>query len=127
MWIGLNPSNANEKDNDPTIRRVIVFARDWGYGGIYMVNLIPLISSNPSLVDPAITDKVKEHNLAYIRFFASKCDRIIACWGNSKLVTKEMVDTTMNGLKNVHCLILNKDGSPRHPLYVPANTKPIVI
>lgn len=31
MFIGLNPSTANEIVNDPTIRRVISFASSWGY------------------------------------------------------------------------------------------------
>lgn len=35
MFIGLNPSTANETENDPTIRRVIRFARDWGNGDLF--------------------------------------------------------------------------------------------
>ena len=38
MFIGLNPSKANELKDDPTIRRVRRFAFDWGYGGVYMIN-----------------------------------------------------------------------------------------
>ena len=33
MFIGLNPSTADESVDDPTIRRCKRFAADWGYGG----------------------------------------------------------------------------------------------
>ena len=34
MFIGLNPSNADETKDDPTIKRCLNFAKSWGYGGI---------------------------------------------------------------------------------------------
>ncbi|GHX72979.1 hypothetical protein VCSRO16_3593 [Vibrio cholerae] len=39
MFIGLNPSTADEKNDDPTLRRCINFAKSWGYGGVCMANL----------------------------------------------------------------------------------------
>ena len=39
LFIGLNPSTADETKNDPTIRRCINFAKDWGYGGVMIANL----------------------------------------------------------------------------------------
>ena len=39
MIIGLNPSTADEKENDPTIVRCIKFAKSWGYGGVCVTNL----------------------------------------------------------------------------------------
>lgn len=47
MFIGLNPSTANETSNDPTIRRVQSMAKSWGYGGVYMMNLFTFISTDP--------------------------------------------------------------------------------
>jgi len=37
LFIGLNPSTANEEVDDPTIRRCVNYAKDWGYGGFMMV------------------------------------------------------------------------------------------
>jgi hypothetical protein len=39
MFIGLNPSTADETNNDPTIRRCIGFAQTWGYGAVCVTNL----------------------------------------------------------------------------------------
>ena len=38
MFIGLNPSTANETDSDPTIRSCGRIAKANGYGGFYMMN-----------------------------------------------------------------------------------------
>ena len=38
LFIMLNPSIADSKNDDPTILRVVNFAEYWGYGGIYVVN-----------------------------------------------------------------------------------------
>lgn len=47
MFIGHNPSTADEKEDDPTIRRCINYSRDWGYGGLYMVNLFAYRATDP--------------------------------------------------------------------------------
>ena len=51
MFIGLNPSTANQIDDDPTIRRVKRFANDWGYGTVYMMNCFAYVSSDPKRLE----------------------------------------------------------------------------
>lgn len=46
-FIGLNPSTADESEDDPTIRRCIRYARDWGYGGIVMLNAFAFRATDP--------------------------------------------------------------------------------
>lgn len=50
VFIGLNPSTADEEMDDPTIRKCINFAKGWGYGEIIMVNLFAFRSTDPSLL-----------------------------------------------------------------------------
>ena len=48
MIIGLNPSTADENENDPTITRCINFAKSWGYGGVCVTNLFAYCATVPS-------------------------------------------------------------------------------
>ncbi|MCU7816788.1 MAG: DUF1643 domain-containing protein [Candidatus Thiodiazotropha sp. (ex Rostrolucina anterorostrata)] len=50
LFIGLNPSTADEYENDPTIRRCIRFAKDWGFGGLYMANLFAIRATKPKIM-----------------------------------------------------------------------------
>ncbi|HEM3181939.1 TPA: DUF1643 domain-containing protein [Streptococcus suis] len=120
MFVGLNPSTADEIKDDPTIRRCISFAKEWGYGGFYMVNLFAFRSKNPS-------DLWREENPIgienddYIKQYVKLSDKVVACWGEmgSYLNRSKKV---LELLDDVYCLIINKSGEPKHPLYIKAGT-----
>lgn len=58
MFVGLNPSTANESDNDPTIKSVCRIAKSNGFGGVYMMNCFAYVSTDPKqLVDVAPGEK----------------------------------------------------------------------
>jgi hypothetical protein len=52
LFIMLNPSTADADVDDPTIRRVINFAKSWNYGGVYVVNLYAFRSTDPKGLTP---------------------------------------------------------------------------
>jgi hypothetical protein len=79
MFIGLNPSTANERFNDPTIRRVIRFAYDWGAGGLYMMNLFAFVTPYPYELAEA-HDPVGDND-QWLERISGKCDKIIFAWG----------------------------------------------
>lgn len=123
MFIGLNPSTANENTNDPTINRVIGMGKKWGYGGVYMLNLFTVISANPEILLTA-EDPARDADW-FLKVFASCCEDIIFAWG----AFPEAADRAKEVIAmfpNAKALIINKDGSPRHPLYVPSNTVPVI-
>jgi hypothetical protein len=122
MFIGLNPSTANETQPDPTITRVINFARDWGYGGFYMMNLFGIVSSKPEILvtDP---DPLGDND-QWLERIAAKCDRIIFAWGVFKQARSRAEDVKKR-FPDAYCLKKTKDGHPWHPLYVAANTIPV--
>ena len=80
MFIGLNPSTADEYADDPTIRRCMSFAGGWGYGGIAMTNLFAYVSTNPdNLLN---VDAIGEDNDSWLTSLSSSAGIVIACWGH---------------------------------------------
>lgn len=44
----LNPSIADREVNDPSVTRMIGYAKRWGFGGLYVVNVFSLVSTDPA-------------------------------------------------------------------------------
>jgi hypothetical protein len=121
MFIGLNPSTANAFSDDATIRRCKSFAFNWGYGGFYMLNCFSYISTDPKklLYDSTLIEKNNE----WLKLISNKCSDVAFCWGNFSVVKNTKRDLELvNMFPNAKVLGLNKNGSPKHPLYMPNNT-----
>jgi hypothetical protein len=119
MFIGLNPSTANETMDDPTIRKVKKFAERWGYGGVYMMNLFALVSTDPKGL-LTCENPVGDNN-AYLSNFSNKCKTILCAWGNFKQIGSrdfEVRELLAHRKDDMRALHINKNGSPKHPLYV---------
>ena len=115
MFIGLNPSTANEVDADPTIRSVGRIAKHNGSGGFYMMNCFPFVSTDPEqLRDHGNTDQ----NDAWIRIVANVCSDVVFAWGGFSVVRDLGREAELRAMfPNAKALHINKDGSPKHPLY----------
>ncbi len=124
-WIMLNPSTADAEIDDPTIRRCMAFARQWGKGGIWVVNLFAFRSPSPSAMKAA-SDPVGPMNDEHIMAGAAAGQgEVVAAWGvhgshlNRDVAVLSILRTC--GVKVLH-LGATKDLHPRHPLYVPSET-----
>lgn len=126
MFIGLNPSTANESQDDPTIKRVCAIANHNGYGGVYMMNCFPLVSTNPSTMIEFYETSFHEvediENMRWILNISKQCKQIVFAWGNFE-VAKERAASLNGYFKNAMALQINKNGSPKHPLYCRVDTK----
>ena len=122
----LNPSAADEERNDPTIRRCIGFARDWGFGLLEVVNLFALMSTDPKgLLETE--DPVGPDNDATIQDALQRADKVILAWGNQGSRHRERAAHVMKmalDASNPHHLGMTKLGFPRHPLLLPRSTRP---
>jgi hypothetical protein len=123
MFIGLNPSTANEITDDPTIRRVKSMAQNWGYGGVYMANLFAWVTPYPDELAKCI-DPVGENDL-WLHKIAMQCSETIFAWGNFK-EAQERAKKVVVMFPNAKALHINKNGSPKHPLYVAGNVVPVI-
>lgn len=125
-WIMLNPSTADADLDDPTIRRCVGFAREWGYGGIVVRNLFALRATDPAALK-VHPDPVGPENDEWL--LAAGQDALTICaWGAHGSLRGRgtgVRDLLTAGGAQLHHLGLTKDGSPRHPLYLPRTATPV--
>ena len=115
LFIGLNPSTANEKIDDPTIRRCINYAQNWGYGCLLMVNLFAYRTTMPSELKN-VKNPIGNDNDLHIIELSKKADIAVAAWGNEGTLLNRDKEVKKI-LPNLMCLKINKSGQPSHPLY----------
>lgn len=120
MYIGLNPSTANQYQNDNTISKLEKITRHNGFGGFYMMNLFAIVSHDPEVLKTA-PDPLGDND-GWIENIAPKCNKIVFAWGSFKEAKERAVDV-IRMFEESYCLKQNKDGSPKHPLYCLDKTK----
>jgi len=121
LFVMLNPSTADESQDDPTIRRCMGFASEWGYGRLIVTNLFALRSTDPKALKEAL-DPVGEENDAYLRLWGATADRTVVAWGNwGRLHERgqQVLDLLQLYGRPVSHLGVTTSGQPRHPLYLP--------
>ena len=122
MFIGLNPSTADETVDDPTLIRCIKFAKAWGYGGVYTANLFAYRATQPKdlLKRKRVVGKDNDY---WLQQLAHKTELIIAAWGNDGQYQNRS-EKVKQQIQPLHYLKMNKSGEPAHPLYLKANLTP---
>jgi len=123
VFVGLNPSTADHRVDDPTIRRCIDFSHRWGYNAVTVINLFAYRTPYPAELKKA-DNPIGPYNRSHCKAVIEDAELVIACWGrygnwfDQDLAFASWVDTPLQ------CLSVNRDGSPAHPLYIRADTKP---
>jgi hypothetical protein len=121
MFIGLNPSTANETEADPTIESVTRISRFNGYGGFYMMNCWAYIATKPE--DLKINPMSEQINNDLLTINASKCKDVVCAWGNFKIVHDLGRDEELKAMfPRALCIGRNQNGSPKHPLFQKGET-----
>lgn len=122
MFVGLNPSTANEDSDDPTIRRCIGYARDWGFSGVLIGNLFAYRATRPQALGS--TDRpVGDSNEYWLQTMAADADNILVCWGNhGRLLGQD--EWFVSRFSSLCCLAVNLTGAPAHPLYLKKSLRP---
>ena len=127
VFLMLNPSTADESVNDPTVRRCIGFAQDWGYGHLAVLNIFALRSTDPRLLYKE-EDPIGPDNDKWIAEIAGKSDRLIAAWGTHGALNNRGNDV-LRLLQQIGCacyaLQLTNGGMPKHPLYLRKDLEPV--
>lgn len=123
MFIGLNPSTADETQDDPTIRRCINFAKAWGFSALCMTNLFAFRATDPKDMKE-YQQPVGPENNDVLQECAAGAGVIVAAWGVHG-VHEDRDKEVLALLPGLQCLGLSKEGHPRHPLYLKGDLKPV--
>ena len=122
LFIGLNPSTADETHDDPTIIRCLLYSSRWGVGGLIMVNLFAFRATLPKDLKNS-KHPVGRNNNQFIIHAHIEASMTIAAWGNDgDLFNRDQ--EVLEIISNPMCLKVNKTGQPAHPLYQKKDIKP---
>ncbi len=129
VFVMLNPSTADGKQDDPTIRRCVAFAKRLKFDRLEVINLFAHRATNPKelLALNHDDDPVGPNNLRQVAAVLDGAGLIVCAWGAHGCHLGQ--DETMLGWladcdAPVVALDLTKDGHPRHPLYLRSDAEP---
>jgi hypothetical protein len=126
-WIMLNPSTADARADDATVRRVMGFSQAFGCGACIVVNLYAWRATEPAELWKA-ADPVGPHNSLYLVEAARRARLddapLIAAWGAHARAERIAEVLDLPGMDRLTALDVTRAGQPRHPLYLRADLKP---
>ena len=129
-----NPSTADHREDDPTIKLLCQIAKHNLYGGILVVNAIPLRSSTPAAaIDFANWDKGGindwhardrlQDNLDEIVKAVHSAGAVLLAWGALGERCSDWMDLVLDEVRaavpphgELYCLGKTAKGHPKHPM-----------
>lgn len=138
VFLGLNPSTADGRREDPTLRRLCGLARDWGHGRLLVLNLFARVGRDPAQLCRC-AEPVGEHNEAWLATAlawlaahplrpGAPPPRVWLGWGQLGSLHgrhRRALDLLRCWEGEVVCVGTTRGGQPRHPLYVRAGQAPL--
>ena len=122
LFVGLNPSTADETQNDPTIRRCIGFAESWGHSRLIVANLFAYRATHPKDLKTVRHPIGVENDRVLLRE-SREAQTVLLGWGVHGVYRnrhEEVLDLLSE--HPLYCLGVTKAGHPRHPLYLRSDT-----
>jgi hypothetical protein len=130
-FVLLNPSTADAERDDPTVRRCLKYARDWGYARLEIGNVFAWRATDPkALLGAAVRgqDIVGPENDAALERVAREASLIVCGWSRLRdrwHRARRVAAILQASGKPLHVLRLTKRGEPAHPLRLPGALRPI--
>ena len=136
LFIGLNPSRADGQRDDPTLRRLIGFTREWGYRELVVLNLFARISPSPAAL-LRVKDPIGVRNdyflMRWLNHWSLMPGVDLWCGWGVNGARLDRAQAVLDGIQKLlaerkrsvpdspHPLMLGltASGQPRHPLYAP--------
>jgi hypothetical protein len=127
LWLMLNPSTADEKYNDPTIRRCVNYSKQWGFIGMDICNLFAWRATYPYDLYTA-ADPVGPYNDSILKQQIRCAYQIMVAWGihgSYRRRDESIIDLLGDLQKPAYCLGITKSGAPKHPLRLKKSLLPV--
>lgn len=131
VFVMLNPSVGDGTKDDPTIRRCIGFARDWGYKRLLIVNLYAFRTPYPKELRKQPYDvQVGPHAAHFLGEAMSVAAVVVCAWGahleqdHRRYIEFLALARAAGADERLRCLGRTKAGHPKHPLRL-AKTTPL--
>lgn len=124
LIVMLNPSTADAKTDDPTIRSCVRLCKWRKDGGFEVVNLFAYRATDPKELQSAV-DPVGPGNDNAIEMALLRCDIAICAWGaHPGAIERGAAVHSLLRLRRpaVFCWGTTKHGAPKHPLYIKSGT-----
>jgi len=123
LFIGLNPSHLKNGESNPTINRLVGFAKRWGFDGFYLCNLFSFCTPNPKELF-SVQDPVGKDNDSYIVKYLSRSSICVLVYGNQGK-RYERHNEILELIPQSYCIGVSKLKLPLHPLYLKYTNRPI--
>lgn len=137
-FVLMNPSTANEIDNDPTVERCELRLGKWqsmgwwDLGGVKVVNAFAWRETDSKLLRPLVragVDIIGMRNDVAILAACAGAAVVVCGWGSPGHILldrgRKVLDLLRGAGITPHVFKMNDDGSPKHPLYVGYDVKPV--
>jgi hypothetical protein len=131
VWIGKNPSKADETQNDNSVSRVMQRAKEAGFRKFVVLNLYSYVSTDPRGLLDSWADAegpVGPDNLWHIAECLKDADYVLVAWGSHYVGPRHaarVLGMIREAGKVAYCLGHTDDGSPVHPARLRASTAPV--
>ena len=125
MFVGLNPSIADETKDDATIRVCRNYAQAWGFRRLCMTNLFAYRETNPKEMFMS-GQPVGPSNDFHLLDMARGAGAIIACWGHwGSCYNRDLEVINLLSDFPIHVLSFTQNWAPHHPLRMTKVKMPI--
>lgn len=124
LLVMLNPSTADASTDDPTIKSCIRLTNGLGFGGFEVVNLYAWRATDPAML-AHVADPIGKNNDGVIAAAINRWDIPICAWGKNAghSRARAVYEALTAQRPAAFCFDMNKDGSPKHPLYIKSGTQ----
>lgn len=124
-FILLNPSTADDKVDDPTVKACITFAQKAGFDGLKVTNLFAYRARDPEEMMACLLPHGAKNDKHILRV-GKNAKAIVIAWGNHGVHCgrdQEVLKLLSRFKKKVFYLKMTRENQPSHPLYIKRTTK----